>query len=354
MSPNVVPFLNMKLKNALLRVWAKWPWMAVGAFFAVAGIVGITRLVTLPLPEMQKPAQSSKMLAADGQVIATLHGEENRTIVPLEEISSLLQVALVSEEDKDFFEHRGMSVKAIVRAARANLKGGEIQQGGSTITQQLVRNTMPDIGTDRTYMRKIKEVFWAMRLEREMYKPEIMERYLNTVYFGRGAYGAEAAARTYFKLSASELTAGQAAYLAGVIRSPERYQIDATRRAPSLSATGFSTGMEVRRLPRTGGGCGGQGRGPHRPVQAGHDHRGRLAPGGLLRRVRTPHPHRDFGLNDEEILAGGLQIHTTLDLKAQDAAEAAVRTTLGPSRRPRGRHGGDGQRGPDPGDGRRA
>lgn len=318
----------MNLKNGLLRIVAKWPWMAAGFVVAVIGIAGVTRLMTAPLPEMQKPAESSKMLAADEQVIATLHGEENRTIVPLEEISPQLQVALVSTEDREFYEHRGMSLKAIIRAARANLKGGEIQQGGSTITQQLVRNTMPDIGKDRTYIRKMKEIFWAIRLEQEMSKPEIMERYLNTVYFGRGAYGAEAAARTYFKVSAAELTTGQAAYLAGMIRSPERYQIDRNLEGSVALRDRVLTGME------TGGYLGAEAAAAGRT----EDLQAQFKPGMTIE-VDSPRAGyfveyvrriliRDFGLNDEQILAGGLQIHTTLDLKAQDAAEAAVRSTL--------------------------
>jgi penicillin-binding protein 1A len=307
---------------------AKWPWMAIGAVVAVAGIFTLTRLVALPLPEMMRPAQSSKMLAADGQVIATLHGEENRTIVPLKEISPQLQAAVVSTEDREFFEHNGMSVKAIVRAARANMEGGQIQQGGSTITQQLVRNTMPSIGKDRTYVRKIKEVFWAMQLERHMDKSEIMERYLNTVYFGRGAYGAEAAARTYFKTSAAELTIGQAAYLAGAIRSPERYQI----------GTNLDASVALRNRVLDGMSSGGYIKPADAEAGKAEDLLAQYKPGMTIE-VDSPRAgyfveyvrrilKRDFGLNDEEILAGGLQIHTTLDLKAQDAAEEAVRTTL--------------------------
>ncbi|MEX0789338.1 MAG: transglycosylase domain-containing protein [Actinomycetota bacterium] len=318
----------MKLHPVLMRVMAKWPWMAVGTVVALAGIAGVTRLMVAPLPEISKPAESSKMLATDGQVIATLHGEENRTIVPLKEISNDLQLALVSAEDREFFEHRGMSLKAIVRAARANLEEGGIQQGGSTLTQQLVRNTMPDIGKDRTYIRKLKEIFWAMRLENEMSKTEIMERYLNTVYFGRGAYGAEAAARTYFKISAAELTTGQAAYLAGMIRSPERYQIDRNLEGSVALRDRVLTELQTQGLlPKEKG-----------EAAIAEDLQAQFKPGMTIE-VDSPRAGyfveyvrriliRDFGLNDEEILAGGLQIHTTLDLKAQDAAEAAVRTTL--------------------------
>jgi penicillin-binding protein 1A len=306
----------------------KWPWMATGVVLAVAGIWTTVHLTTVAIPEMLRPAQSSKMLAADGQVIATLHGEENRTIVPLEETSPHLKAALISTEDRDFYKHRGMSLKAVIRAARANLEGGEIKQGGSTITQQLVRNTIPGIGKERSYVRKAKEAFWAMRLEREMPKEKILERYLNTVYFGRGAYGAEAAARTYFKISASELTPGQAAFLAGTIRSPERYQIDRNPEGAVELRNRVLTGMVEGKYLGAAEAEAGKAEDlnaqfkPGMSIEIDSPRAGYFVE--YVRRILK----RDFGLTDEQILAGGLQIHTTLDLKAQDAAEAAVRSTL--------------------------
>lgn len=320
--------MNTRLKKALTAVVAKWPWAAIGAFVAIGGIVVVTRLMALPLPEMERPAESSKMLAQDGQVIATLHGEENRTIVPIEEMSPHLRIALLSTEDREFYTHNGMSIKAVIRAARANFEGGEIKQGGSTITQQLARNTISSIGKERSYMRKIKEAFWAMQLERHMPKEEILERYLNTVYFGRGAYGAEAAARTYFKVSAAEITPGQAAFLAGTIRSPERYQID---RNPDGA-------IDLRNRVLDGMVEGNYIGKAEAEAAKAEDLVAQFKPGMTIE-VDSPRAgyfveyvrrilKRDFGLADEEILAGGLQIHTTLDLKAQDAAEAAVRSTL--------------------------
>ncbi|HVL51250.1 MAG TPA: transglycosylase domain-containing protein, partial [Actinomycetota bacterium] len=319
---------NMRLKKALSAVTAKWPWMLIGAFVAIGAIYSIHRMATVPLPEMLKPAESSKILAHDGQTIATLHGEENRTIVPLDRIAPHLQVALISTEDREFYNHKGISVKAMIRAARANFKSGGIQQGGSTITQQLARNTIQSIGKDRTYLRKVKEAFWAMQLERHMSKQQILERYLNTVYFGRGAYGAEAAARTYFKVSAAELTPGQASYLAGTIRSPERYQIDRNPEGAVELRDTVLTGMRE-----------GNYLGPAE-AEAGmsEDLIAQFKPGMTIE-VDSPRAgyfveyvrrilKRDFDLTDEQILAGGLRIHTTLDLRAQDAAEEAVRSTL--------------------------
>ena len=320
--------INMRLGSALLRIAPKWPWMAVGLIFAVGGIYAVERLVNYPLPELTRPAQSSKVLADDGQVIATLHGEENRTIVPLNEISPFLRIATLATEDREFYQHKGMSLRGTIRAARANFEGGDIVQGGSTITQQLARNTIPSIGRERTYSRKVKEIYWAMQLERHMSKDQILERYLNTVYFGRGAYGAEAAARTYFKVSAAELTPGQAAFLAGTIRSPERYQIDRNAEGAIALRNRVLDGMVE---------TGHLGRGEAEAAKA-EDLVAQFKPGMSIE-VDSPRAgyfveyvrrilKRDFNLTDEQILAGGLQIHTTLDLKAQDAAEAAVRSTL--------------------------
>ena len=277
---------------------------------------------------MPPQAQSSKVLASDGQVIATFHGEENRTIVPLNQISAGLQVAVVSTEDRSFFKHNGFSLRGVARAARANWEDRRIVQGGSTISQQLVRSVFPQVGTDRTFSRKLKEALWALRLERFYSKAEILERYLNTVYFGRGAYGAEAAARTYFKIPASELTIGQSAYLAGLIRSPEHYQLDENPERALQMRNSVIRGM-IR---------GGFITPTEGNAALMEDLRAQFKPGMTIE-VDSPragyfveHVRRllksEFRLSDEEILRGGLQIHTTLDLRMQDAAEAAVRSVL--------------------------
>jgi penicillin-binding protein 1A len=307
----------------------KWPWAAVvGGLVAAAGAVMIVVLASAPLPQMPPQAQSSKLLAFDGQVVATFHGEENRTIVPLDQISKHVQVAVVSTEDRSFFKHNGFSVRGVARAARANWEDRRIVQGGSTISQQLVRSVFPQVGTDRTFSRKLKETLWALRLERFYSKAEILERYLNTVYFGRGSYGAEAAARTYFKIPASQLTIGQSAYLAGLIRAPHRYQIDENPEGALQLRNGV-----IRSMVR-----GGFIRPSEGDAALLEDLKAQFRPGMTIE-VDSPragyfveHVRRllktEFRLSDEEILRGGLQIHTTLDFRMQDAAEAAVRSVL--------------------------
>lgn len=306
--------------------------MGPAVTFAIVVPLGLMALVgwwaTLELPVASVSAQSSKVLAADGQVIATLHGEENRTIVPLSKISKHLAKAVVATEDRGFYEHSGVSVRGIIRAARANFEGKQVVQGGSTITQQYVRNAYPSIGTEKTITRKLKESWLALRVEQHDSKTEILEKYLNLVYFGRGAYGAEAAARTYFKVPASDLTIGQAAYLAGVIRSPERYQISSSpEEATRVRNQVIDDMVKARYVTKA-----------QAEAARAEDLKSQFKPSQSIE-IESPRAgffveyvrlllKREFQLTDEQILAGGLQVHTTLDLRMQDAAEAAVSSVL--------------------------
>ncbi|MDQ4148484.1 MAG: transglycosylase domain-containing protein [Actinomycetota bacterium] len=310
-------------------IGARWPWAIAALVFSIITAVALTfRLATLKPPQIGPAAQSSQVLAHDGQVIAELHGEVNRTIIPLNQISPNLRLAVLSAEDRNFFRHKGMSLRSVIRAAGANLIGGGIRQGGSTITQQYVRNVLPEIGRERRVSRKLKEAFWAFQMERFYPKHEIMEGYLNTVYFGRGAYGAEAAARTYFKTSAGKLTLGQSAYLAGLIRAPERFQIDENPKdavrlrdtvIDGMEGSGLITEAKARAAKREN--LVGQFK-PGKTLEVGSPRAGYFVE--YVRRVLKT----EFNLNDQQILRGGLRIHTTLDLRMQDAAEAAVRSTL--------------------------
>ncbi|HEX2849155.1 MAG TPA: transglycosylase domain-containing protein [Acidimicrobiales bacterium] len=156
-----------------------------------------------------------------GNVIAVLHADENRSPVSLDEIPPHVVDAVLDVEDDSFYEHHGVNVRAIVRAAAANAEAGGVAQGGSTITQQLVKNQL--LTPERDLSRKVKEAVLAVQLERQMTKAQILQEYLNTVYFGNGAYGIQAAAETYWGESAKDLTIEQGAFLAGIIRNPVGY-----------------------------------------------------------------------------------------------------------------------------------
>src|SRR3954467_1998030 len=147
-------------------------------------------------------------------------GDENRTNVTLDQVSEPAQNAVLAAENRSFYSDPGISFTGIVRAACNNLTGGSTQ-GGSTITQQYVKNAF--LTADQTFGRKFQELFLAVKLDNEYAKDDILENYLNTIYFGRGAYGIEAAANTYFGVPASQLTPQQGAVLAVLVRSPFTY-----------------------------------------------------------------------------------------------------------------------------------
>jgi penicillin-binding protein 1A len=311
------------------EVRERWPWAAASAAVSIVGaIAAVYWLANFKVPDLAPQAQSSRVLAADGRLIATLHGEEDRTVVELANISRHLRSAVLLAEDREFFEHKGMSYKGIARAAFTNFAGGGIRQGGSTITQQYVRNVFPSIGKQRTITRKLKEGFLAIQLEQDLSKDEIMQGYLNTVYFGRGAYGAEAAARTYFKVPSADLTPGQAAYLAGAIRAPERFQIDENPR----DATNLRNQV-LDQMVEAGAITEAQGRAAKKEklvdqFKPGVSVEVESARAGYFLEYVRRNLRSQFGLTDAQILRGGLTISTTLDLNMQQAAEDAVREVL--------------------------
>lgn len=167
------------------------------------------------------PPASSQILDMNGNLITNIHATENRTLVTLDKIPANLQNAFIAVEDNRFYEHNGIDPKGIFRAIYSNLTSGEVAEGGSTITQQLAKNAF--LSQDRTFKRKIQEFFIALRLERQYTKEEILEMYLNQIYFGRGAYGVQAAAQTYFGKDVSQLDLSECAMLAGIPRSPNYY-----------------------------------------------------------------------------------------------------------------------------------
>ena len=184
---------------------------------AIGGVAYV--IAQVPLPKEAPLAQTTVLTDASGAQLAVIHGAENRFPVKLAQVPKVLQDAVISAEDRKFFEHSGVDPLGIARATWADLRHHSRVQGGSSITQQYVKNVY--VGRQRTFMRKIKEAIIAIKLERKYSKRQILERYLNTIYFGRGAYGVEAAAKTWFGKDAGQLGLPEASYLAGLIRGPE-------------------------------------------------------------------------------------------------------------------------------------
>ena len=166
--------------------------------------------------------QNSFIYAADNSRLGVIPAEKNRQPVPLRKISPWMPKATVAIEDRRFYEHGGIDVEGIARALWKNVSAGEVVEGGSTITQQLVRNLYP-VSRERTVERKLKEACLAIKLNDAWSKDRILATYMNQVYYGNLAYGIEAAAQTYFSKHASELTLPDAALLAGLPQAPSDY-----------------------------------------------------------------------------------------------------------------------------------
>ncbi len=172
-------------------------------------------------PSRLETNQTSFLYDINGDEITSLHGDQHRVMVSLEEVPRHVQQAFIAIEDERFYQHFGFDIAGSIRAAYINLKAGSIIQGASTISQQLAQNAF--LTTEASYKRKIQEIWLAIQLEKVYCKEEIMEMYLNRIYFGNTAYGIEAAAQTYFGKSVADLNVAEAAMLAGAIRSPNYY-----------------------------------------------------------------------------------------------------------------------------------
>lgn len=164
------------------------------------------------------PYESTRIYDRNGTLIANIHGDEDRVVVPLKDISPNIQRAVMAIEDNRFYQHNGVDIRGTIRAASANIRGDDVQ-GGSTLTQQLVKNLF--LSPERAFTRKIAEALLAMRVERHYDKNKILEMYLNQVYWGNQSYGIEKAARRYFRKAARDLSIGESALLAGLLKAPE-------------------------------------------------------------------------------------------------------------------------------------
>ncbi|HLK11212.1 MAG TPA: PBP1A family penicillin-binding protein [Candidatus Binatia bacterium] len=208
----------------MLRRLLLWSLTAV---LLAGGLVGfvVYREITTNLPPVDQllryqPPVSTRIFADDGTLIGELY-VERRYLVPLERVPPQVRLAFLAAEDANFYRHHGVSWLGILRAALANLAHHQVVQGGSTITQQVVKNLL--LSTERSYERKLKELVLAVRLETKLSKDDILYLYLNQIYFGAGAYGIAAAARAFFDQDVSQLTIAQAALLAGLPQAPSRY-----------------------------------------------------------------------------------------------------------------------------------
>ena len=202
---------NIRWKRLLLLGGA-------GSFLGVLLLVGVGYALTdVPEPNESATAAATRILYADRSEMGRV-GSQNRIPVPLSKVPQDVQLAVLSAEDRGHYTNPGINPRGIARALFANVRGGGVEQGGSSITQQYAKNAF--LTQERTFTRKVKEVFIALKMSREVDKDEILEDYLNTIYFGRQASGIEVAAQTYFNRPAENLSLAQGAVLAASIKSP--------------------------------------------------------------------------------------------------------------------------------------
>jgi penicillin-binding protein 1A len=264
--------------------------------------------------------QNTFVYAADGSLLGVIPAERNREVVPLGHISPWLTRATVAIEDRRFYQHGGVDAEGIVRALWRDVKAGRVVEGGSTITQQLVRTLY--ISNERTVERKVTEACLAVKLDDAWSKQRILASYLNSVFYGNLAYGAEAASRTYFSKSARWLTLPQASLLAGLTQAPTTYDpladpVRAVQRRNQVLGAMREEGMITQ---------GQYAWARRQPVG--------LRPGKLYEQIREPY---FFGYvrdqlvkayGAETVRSGGLKVYTTIEPRWQRLAQRAIRGTL--------------------------
>ena len=308
----------------LLRFYLFGGISAVGALVLGLGITYFHFASTLPdLPDLatyhEVAATTTVVRGWDGTPLAEL-AAERREIVPFDSIPPMLIHAFLAAEDRRFYEHGGLDYRGIARALGANLRAGEVAQGGSTITQQVAKSFL---SPERTMQRKIREAILARRIEAKYSKREILTLYLNQIFLGQGAYGVAAAARRYFDKTIAELDLGEIATLAGLARAPSRFSpLTSIERARARRDQVLSAMVASRYLTEDQA-----NRWRARPVTI----RQRPDFFHTVSPYFTEHVRRDIGrrYGEKRLLEGGLQIETTIvpwiDLAAQENVDFSLR-----------------------------
>jgi penicillin-binding protein 1A len=312
---------HTRRRAAVLALVAAVALVCAFAGAAVTGVASFGSSCDLGTLQQVEIGANTFIYAADNSRLGVIPAEKNRQPVPYKQISAWMPKATVAIEDRRFYNHDGLDVEGIARALLKNVSAGEVVEGGSTITQQLVRNLYP-VSRERTVERKLKEACLALKLDQAWSKNRILTSYMNQVYYGNLAYGIEAAAQTYFSKKARELTLPEAALLAGLPQAPSYYdpfnrpETAKARRDQVLRAM-LEEGLVKRdaydwALER---GLG-------------------LKPGKLYKEIREPY---FFSYVRDQLIAeygaatvrsGGLRVYTTVDPRFQRAAVKAIRETL--------------------------
>jgi 1A family penicillin-binding protein len=289
---------------------------------AAGGLVGLAfsfrNLPDVRVLRNYVPAETSYVYDVKGRLMTSIHGEANREIAALDQMSPELKLAVVGIEDSNFYRHQGLNPYSIGRAALANLKEGGVSEGASTLTMQLVKNLF--LTQERTFSRKLAEAVLAIRVEQVFSKEEILEMYLNTIYWGHNNYGVQTASRSYFNKDADQLNLAEASVLAGLIQAPEQYspflnygntkkrQATVLRRLETLQ---WITPEQASAALKT-------------PLLIGKPTAWRKSKSPFITEAVTKELEERFG--KDKVLLGGIRVQTTvdMDLRADQMALAAV------------------------------
>lgn len=319
-------FLGKKGGRKLILIF-----LAVGGFLTVAGVIGVFAVLakyTADLPNPAEPfekgqALSSKIYDRNGELLYTIYGEENREVVKIEDISPYMKWAILAAEDIDFYNRKtSVDIPSLARAFYRNITGGGGGlQGASTITQQMLKNTV--LSTERTYERKIKEIILTMQVEKRYSKDEILQLYLNEVAFGGNNYGIKAAANAYFAKDPSELTLAESALLAALPQAPSYYSpVFGGNPEAAESRQLYVLDQMLKYKDKTGV--------TEEEIEAAKNEELVYQTGRID--IKAPHfvfyvkqlLEEEFGFTTKEIEQGGLEIYTTLDYTMQKYGEEEI------------------------------
>jgi membrane peptidoglycan carboxypeptidase len=308
-----------------LPSWRQVLWVVLGAFLLLVLLVVVGYLTTgIPAANAIVKKQTTYLYYSDGKTELGRLGTVNRTSVPLSDVPPPVRQAVLAAEDRNFYHEAGISPTGILRALWVDVTGGEVKQGGSTITQQYAKNAY--LTQDRTFTRKIKEIFIAVKLDHSRSKDRVLQDYLNTIYFGRGAYGIEAASRAYFGKPVHDLDAAQGAVLAGLIRSPSGLD-------PAVNPAGAQRRWHqvIDGMVKGGWLTPQQASGLQFPTKS------LIPPSRATNTVSGPNGYviqavkkelTAKGFDESRLNLGGYRVVTTIDKRAQDAAVKAEQDIL--------------------------
>jgi len=288
---------------------------------AAGGLVGLATSFR-NLPDVRSlrtytPPQTTHIYDIKGKPLTSLHGEANREVVKLEQVSPNLKRAVLAIEDSHFYQHQGINPTSLGRAFVANFREGEVVEGGSTLTMQLVKNLF--LSRERTFNRKLAEAVLAVRVEQVFSKNEILELYLNQVYWGHNTYGVQTAAQSYFGKSAKDLNLAEATMMAGMIQAPEEYSPFA-----DMEAAKTRQKLVLKRMQQLGWLTSGEvAAAIEQPLKLGKITSWQTSELPIITEAVISELNQRFG--EETVLKGGMRIQTTVDYDFQRMAEQVVR-----------------------------